>query len=310
MKNVINFFVTNNYENISHTGLTWQELGDMFGISAEAARSQWRNRKEDVKEKEERRPKVLVFDIETAPLRAYVWRLWKQNINPTNGQLRSEWFLLTYAAKWLLEDEVISGSLTPEEVAKEDDSRLLVDMWNLLNEADIVIAHNGVNFDCAILNGRFLKYGLHPPMPYKVIDTLRHAQKQFNLPSYKLDYLGQYLGIGCKIKTEFDLWINCLNGDKKALEEMRIYNIQDVRLLEDVYLRMRSYIQPHPNLGLYIEDDVECCPSCTSRNLSWAGNFTTYSNTYKAFRCNDCGSIGRSGQSLFKRKNNIKPIPR
>lgn len=323
--NVVEFFKTNTYSCIKDTGMTWDEVGSKFNISGEAARSQWRNYKPDdvvensrfisksiqkCKQTEtEGLPKILVFDLETAPLRAYVWRLWKQNVNPTNGQLQSEWFLLTYAAKWLFDDKVICGKLTPEEVSKEDDSRLLRDMWDLLNEADIIIAHNGMNFDVPIINGRFIKHGMLPPMPYKVIDTLRHVQKQFNLPSNKLDYIGQYLGLGCKIKTDFDLWVRCLQGDNAALSEMEIYNIQDVKLLEDVYLTIRPYIQPHPNLGLYIASDVQCCPSCMSKNLVWQGHFTTYANTYKAFRCNDCGSIGRSREGLHKRKNLLKPIP-
>jgi len=67
------------------------------------------------RERKQKEPKILLFDIETAPLRAYVWRLWKQNVHPTTGQLQSNWFMLTYSAKWLFDDRMISERLTSKE---------------------------------------------------------------------------------------------------------------------------------------------------------------------------------------------------
>jgi len=310
---IIEYFESNGFTSIKQTGRKWADIGAEFELSEDAARKRmarhWGINIEAIEEEKKFEPRILVFDLETAPLSAYVWRLWKQNVNPLNGQLQSEWFLLTYAAKWLFDETMISGKLTKEEALAEDDTRLVQELWNLLNEADIVIAHNGAQFDVPILNGRFLKKGLPPPMPYKVIDTLKTAKKQFNLPSLKLDYIGQYLGLGNKIKTEFELWVNCLKGDDQALLDMEVYNVQDVKLLESVYLTMRPYIQPHPNLGLLITEDIQCCPSCTSTDLKWGGMYTTYTNSYKAFRCNHCGSIGRDRIPQKKHLNLAKPIP-
>ena len=87
-------------------------------------------------------PKVLVFDIETAPLKAYTFRIWKENINPHNGQLRSEWFMLTWSAKWLFDNNIMSDKLTSKEALAEDDRRIVKTMWKLLDEADVVIGHN------------------------------------------------------------------------------------------------------------------------------------------------------------------------
>jgi len=308
---IVKHFLDRNATNIKDLG-TWEQVGQLYGITGNAAKKRWRRyQKKNLQAKPlpSNKPKILVFDLETAPLRAYVWRLWKQNVHPLNGQLQSEWFLLTYAAKWLFDDTVIAGKLTSKEVQEEDDSRLLHELWNLLNEADIVIAHNGRQFDVPILNGRFLKMNIKPPMPYKIIDTKTAASKHFNLPSNKLDYIAQYLGVGQKIETDFDLWVRCLNGNNAALNEMMIYNINDVKILEDVYLAMRPYIQPHPNLGLYIEDDVECCPCCTSTDISFEGKYVSYASTYSAFRCNSCGSIGRSKLSINRKANLTRSIP-
>ena len=314
--NLKEWFLSNNYKNIQDTGKTWQEVGELFNITGDAARNQWRRFKSinnqttlAVNNELTKSPKILIFDIETSPMLAYVWKLYKENISPVNGQLQSDSFMLTYSAKWLFDNKMYSGKLTSQEAINQDDSRILREMWYLLNEADIVIAHFGSGFDIPFLNARFVKHGMYPPMPYKTIDTLKHAKKQFRLPSYKLDYLGTYFGLGNKIRTDFSLWEGCMRGNTEQLSEMELYNMQDVKLLEDIYLQIRPYIQPHPNLGLYITENIECCPSCTSKNLDWEGEYTTYSNSYDAFRCKDCGSIGRSKVSKYKRKNLTKPIP-
>ena len=261
-------------------------------------------------------PKILIFDIETAPLKSYVWRLWKQNVNPLNGQLQSEWFMLTWSAKWLFDSEIMSDSLTKEEVLNEDDSRITKSMYQLFDEASIVIAHNAQNFDVPMLNTRFLRNGLKPPSPYRIIDTLKEAKKIFSFASNKLDYLGQLLGLGKKIDTEFQLWVDCINGDEKALNDMRIYNIGDVKLLEEIYLELRPYIKSHPNLNLYFDADkldIHRCPTCSSSNIMWKGTYYTNSNKYNAFQCNSCGALGRSRTAILKEKDKKMltiPVPR
>jgi len=257
--------------------------------------------------------RVLIFDIETAPLRSYTWATWKQNIAPS--QMISEWFMITWAAKWLFEEEVLSEKLTPEEILKEDDLRITKKIWKLVNEADIIIAHNANKFDVKRLNTRFLMNGIEPPMPYRVIDTLDHARRQFAFSSNKMDALGERLGIGRKIKTEFELWANCMGGDKKAIAEMETYNIQDVIVLEELYLKLRPWIKSHPNIGLYIDEDVDACPNCGSQHLDWTGDtYATSASLFEAFRCMACGAVGRSAKSLSANKERprvtIRPTSR
>ena len=67
-------------------------------------------------------PKILLLDIETAPIKGYVWRLWKQNIYLP--QLISDWFMLTWSAKWLFNSTVDSDRLTGKEVLEENDYRI------------------------------------------------------------------------------------------------------------------------------------------------------------------------------------------
>ena len=240
--------------------------------------------------------KILVYDIETAPLLAYVWRLWKQNVNHKNGMLQSRsWFMLTWSAKWLFEDKVMCGKLTGEEALKQDDKRIVKSLWDLFNEADIIVAHNGRKFDNRQMNARFLFHQIPPPTPYQTIDTLQHSKKKFDIPSHSLEFIGNFMGLGGKIDTGgFSLWEKCMKGEQSALDEMEKYNIKDVLLLEEVYLRLRPFINPHPNIGLFIKENVQSCPSCGSEYLDWNGTYSTYANSFDSFRCKSCGSIGRS----------------
>jgi DNA polymerase elongation subunit (family B) len=113
--------------------------------------------------------KILIFDIETSPLKGFVWSRWKQNIYL--DQTIAEWFMISWSAKWVGSDIMYSDVLTPEEILKEDDKRITGGIWKLLDEADIVVAHNGKRFDIPKLNSRFILNRLSPPAPYKQIDT-------------------------------------------------------------------------------------------------------------------------------------------
>jgi len=287
------------------------------GLSGDGDRKKLKNRTYQVApnydttkskmEKIQTSAKVLILDIETAPISAFVWGIWNQNVG--THQIKSDWFCLTWAAKWLFEDKVYSAKLKPEEVANQDDKRIMEGIWKLVNEADIVIAHNAVKFDIPRLNSRFIINDLCPPLPYQIIDTLTHIRRQFGFTSNKLDYVNKLLNLERKKETSFELWDNCMKGDRKALKEMEEYNVQDVRILEETYLQIRPWIKPHPNMGLFILDETEHrCPSCGSNELEEQGKcYNTSANIYELFRCGNCSSISRKrlGAATIKQKRHL-----
>jgi DNA polymerase elongation subunit (family B) len=251
--------------------------------------------------------KVLILDIETAPINAYVWGIWNQNVG--THQIQSDWFCLTWAAKWLFEDKVYSAKIKPKEVLEQDDKRIIEGIWKLVNEADIVIAHNGEKFDMPKLNSRFIINGLNPPLPYQQIDTLKHIRRQFGFTSNKLDYVNKLLNLERKKETNFDLWERCMKGNANALSEMEAYNVQDVRILEETYLMIRAWIKPHPNMGLFILDEKEHrCPNCGSNELNAEGKmYYTSANAYELMRCSNCGASSRKrlGAINIKEKRHL-----
>ncbi len=241
--------------------------------------------------------KVLLFDIETAPVLAFTWSLYPNAI-PTE-MVHRDWFMFSWSAKWLFEDGVMSYVLTPEEATEGNDERIVRKLWDALNECDIAIGHNLDRFDVRKANARFLNYGLNLPSPYQTIDTLKAARKKFSLTSNRLDYIASVvLGIEGKMETPKGLWKKCYLGDSESLETMRLYCDKDVAVLEDVYLALRPYIQPHPNIGLLDTHNSTCCPSCGSHNLINTNTpYRTYVNEYESLRCGDCGSLSRVRKS-------------
>lgn len=250
-------------------------------------------------------PKVLIVDIETLPMQVFVWRLGKQRVSPES--VISDYFILAWSAKWLFSNKVIGDCLSSREAITQDDSRLLTGMWRLLNEADVVITHNGNNFDLPKLNTRFIKHGMKPPAPYKSIDTLMAARSKFSFSSNRLDFLASFLGLDTKIDTKYQLWKDCYRGDKTALSEMLTYNKQDVVVLENVYAKLRPWIKSHPNMALYVEAETPMCPICLCTKLKWEGKYTSNKNIYKAFRCTGCGAVGRGKEALLT-KTKVKNL--
>src|SRR4029078_8668904 len=97
--------------------------------------------------------------------------------------------MFNWRATWLGERKMLSDRLTPREAKNQNDKRIVKNLWKLLNEADVVIAHNGDRFDLPKINARFLIHQIKPPSHYETIDTLKTARRKFGLTSNKLDYI-------------------------------------------------------------------------------------------------------------------------
>jgi len=251
-------------------------------------------------------PKILVFDIETAPIDAWIWSLW--NEVRTTDFISSEWYALSWSAKWLGETETITRTLIDYEGYKEDpkdDKDLMKDLWYLLDECDLAIAHNGKKFDRRKVNARFIMNGFPPPSPYKVVDTLLEARKNFMFTSNRLGDLGVYLGVGTKEETGgFELWKRCISGDLEAWSTMRRYNERDITLLEDVYIALRPYMTSHPNIGVYQSECQKACAKCGSHDIELVEGKTTPTSVsqFQMYKCNNCGAFSRGRKNVLSKE--------
>lgn len=241
--------------------------------------------------------KILLLDIETAPILGWAWTKYDTNLI----EIQEPFFILSFAWKFL-DDQTVSvrglvdyPDYNPE---KHNDKSLITDLHSLLDQADIVVAHNGDSFDIKKANARFLYHGLKPPSTYKTVDTLKAARKHFKFDSNKLNDLCKTLGVGGKVPhTGFALWKACMAGDVAAWEVMKEYNAHDVTLLEEIYLRLRPWIT-HPDVNLYrpvVERDVHTdhthsCPNCGSSHIQRRGIAVARTRRYRRLNCQDCGS--------------------
>jgi len=248
---------------------------------------------------------ILLFDIETAPNRGWIWRLWDEIRNM--GMIEQDWYILCWGAKWLEKKEVMSSALPDFPLYKKEprnDKHVLQELWKLLDEADVVIGHNAVKFDRRKVNARFMFHGMKPPSPYMMIDTLLVARKEFDFSSNKLNDIVVFLGLGKKIDTGgFELWTQCLDGIMSAWRKMVKYCKHDVTLLEKVYLALRPYMLQHPNIGVYNDDNRPCCPKCGCEKIHYRGYYHTTVSRFKRFKCLNptCGGWGRERKNLLSK---------
>jgi len=247
-------------------------------------------------------PKITLLDIETSPLTAYSWTAFDANALKILEFSK----VLSVAWKQLGDKEVTCKTISDYKGYKKgvvDDEKLIREVWKILDESDIVIGHHSDAFDLKKLNSRFVYYGLNAPSSYKSIDTKKVCSKQFKLDSNSLNNIGSYLNLGNKLQNGgFDLWVRCIAGDPQAWELMREYNIQDVVLLEKVYLAIRPFIVSHPNLNLITDKEGCSCPSCQSTSLMKRGFTITKTGKKQRYQCTECGSWS-SGK--FEKSTNI-----
>jgi DNA polymerase elongation subunit (family B) len=245
--------------------------------------------------------KILLLDIETAPLIAYQWQKSIYNSNIRSEQLIKDTYILSFSVKWLNKRATIYHDQYKVK-EKSNDYKLCLKLRDILDKADIVVAHNGRAFDLKFILSRFVAWGINPPSPYQQVDTYETAKKHFGFTYNSLEYLAIFLK--CKHRKfvhgkypGISLWIECLKGNRDAWQEMRRYNLRDILVLEDVYIKLRPYIVGHPNLGIFVEVNNPVCPKCGG-DVQRRGEYKNRTNIYNRYRCNKCLGWSRGRKSI------------
>lgn len=248
------------------------------------------------------KPKIAFFDIETAPSLGFFWgKLWETDII----EVQQPWYMLCFSWQWEGENKIHTRALPDYSNFrrdKTDDSALIKELWNVFDEADILVAHNGDRFDIRKTYARFAQLGMKPPSPAKQIDTYKQAKRWFDFESNRLNTLGRLLGVGGKIaNTGFALWKRTMtSNDPRAWGLMRRYNRRDVQLLVAVYRKLRPFMRNHPDLTIY--DDRPGCPKCRSMKVQRRGYTFSAKRKYRRYLCNNChgwfqGEIVKKGEA-------------
>lgn len=234
-----------------------------------------------------KKPKILVYDIETSPNIAYTWGKYDQTVI----EFIKEVEILCFAYKW--HDEPGKVQWVSRE-GDRDDADLCKILKGLWDKADIVVAHNGDMFDNKIAKARMLHHGLKPPKILCSVDTKKVAKTYFMFNGNGLDDLGRYLKLGRKTKLPlgFETWLGCLRDDSKCWKQMVDYNCQDVELLDRVFTKLVPWIESYPNVHRLLNPDskdIGVCPTCQSTSIQSRGVSATKTAVRKRWSCNDCG---------------------
>lgn len=252
--------------------------------------------------------KIFIVDIETSTILARIWNLGiKGYVN--HKDVVKDWFVICWAGMWDGSEEVLHDVVTPQEALYRDDKRVCQSLWNVFEEADVIVAHNGDRFDIVKMNYRWAFHKLIPPLPYRTIDTLKEVRKVWGSTSKALDYLGKQFKISTKLETGRQLWEDCEKGNPEALNKMDEYCVHDVKGLgRPLYHLIRPWMKTGVNLALYSGDETPMCSRCASTDIEYIDGkvFTTGANSYTVYRCNSCGHSGRTKTVTItkeKRKN-------
>ena len=245
--------------------------------------------------------KTLYLDIETAPNLAWVWAKYEQNVISYADPGREK-YCLCFSYKWEHEDEthVVSQIDFPTAFKKDkhDDSRVMQALWDLLDEADIVIGHNVRKFDLKSINAFFIRNGMTAPSPYQTVDTLVLARSNFGFNSNSLKDLAITLGLPVQKGSAggFETWLGCMEGDADSWDQMIKYAKIDTELLPILYKRLRPFCKGLPSLNFI---DPDGCPVCDEgENLLQKRGFRyTKVNRFQVWQCQSCMCYSSSRMS-------------
>jgi hypothetical protein len=222
--------------------------------------------------------KILIWDIEWKPTKAYVWNAWGVNIYPQ--QVIEHGGLLCFGYKWLGEKN--AHVITEWEHGHQG---MVEQAHAVMAEADAYVTYNGDRFDIPKMNGEFLLAGLAPLAPTTSIDVIKTVKK-LGFFMNRLGFIGPFVGIGGKVEHEgMALWTKVENGDENAQGRMKKYCAQDVKLTEKLYKKVLPFIRNHPHLS-----PKEACGACGAKSTQKRGFRYTKSFEIQRLQCTSCGS--------------------
>lgn len=256
-----------------------------------------------------RKPKILIFDLETSYLIGKLWGIWEQNVIGGYTGVIQDWQILTIAWSWYGsgKTQVLGQDDFPDYVpGVNNDKSLVTYFYDLYNSADVVIAHHGKKFDFPRTRTRFFVHGLPPCKNPEEFDTKQISSSQFAFTSNRQGDISVQLKLD-EMKMDpggIKTWDGCQNGDTASWKLMKRYNKQDVVELSEIYEKFMPWVKKHPNLA-QITGTLDACPRCLVVDCLVLEDYKyTQSNTYPLYRCTNCTGWSR-GRTAIKSKDKV-----
>jgi hypothetical protein len=243
---------------------------------------------------------ITLFDIETAPS---LYAAYGAPYDAKVVWIERDPYMTCFAYKKVGEKGIMCKSLRDYPLYKTEphnDRELARDLHKVMNEAKILCAYNGNSFDIKIANGIFAKHGFPAIREEITIDPYREGKKVFNFISHKLEYLAKMAGVKGKQEHGGVMQRVVQVGDKASWEKHEKYCMQDIRVLEGVYLWMRPWMKAHPNLNI-TAGTLTKCPRCLSNELIKDGFKYKVGGRYQKYICKGCGNICNASINLIEK---------
>jgi hypothetical protein len=226
----------------------------------------------------------LFADIETSLCKGYFWRPgYKVQLSYEN--VTQDAAIICICWKWQHKARVQKAVWK----GPYDDKNVIEEFMPQLLAADEIVAHNGDRFDWPWIRTRCMLHGIDFPARVKTVDTLAIARRLFRFPNNRMDSITKYLGGKGKIPTNFDLWRNVCEGQKKATKYMVDYCKNDVAELQEMWERFEPYYTPKTHAGVAAGRDKWTCPHCASKKVSrHKPRHTAMGTVQHQFQCREC----------------------
>lgn len=164
---------------------------------------------------------------------------------------------------------------------------LVVDVAKKFQDIDILLSYYGKGYDIPFLNTKMLEYGLPvlPNIPH--VDLYWTAKSNLSLSRKSMQNVAYFTKADhSKTPVEGRLWKAAMAGDRKALRAIEIHNIDDVKVLRDVYMKLRGLVRMHPRVNGYGP-----CRTCGSEKIQSRGIYVTHlKNDKRRVQCQGCGA--------------------
>lgn len=245
--------------------------------------------------------KVLIWDMETSPLQAWIWSPGKQFVG--HKQLvkeHSRYGIICITYCWLDGGPVQSIDWGYEE---QNTGKVVEEFDKILKTADWAIGKNSNKFDNKMLNSCRMLADL-PGWPdwTRYTDDLEvQMRRHFRLPSQSLDYISNQLGYGGKINMQMQDWVDIVEKNDnglKAFKKMIKYGKKDTADTRSLWNKLSSHFEPRLNMAAFMEKP-HACTKCGNDKIIKDGTGVNGVTKYQRYKCNKCG--GYAGRTPISR---------
>ena len=124
-----------------------------------------------------------------------------------------------------------------------NDRELVCAIRDELEGADIICGWNSKRFDVPFLQGRLMYNNERTMSRIKHIDLMYQARYKVKLHSSRLAAVQSFLDLpDAKTEIKPQVWVKALTGDRKAMDYIATHCVQDVKVLDEVYSRLKHFV--------------------------------------------------------------------